>query len=142
MTMSDNRTAEQRSYNMSRIRSKNTKPEVLVRKFLYSKGFRFRLHSKKLAGKPDIVIHKIKTVVFVHGCFWHGHKNCKNAKTPVTNRKFWINKIKANSERDEYNVRSLKKEGWMVVQVWECQLHPNKVERTLQKLLERLSSKY
>lgn len=139
--MPDNRTKEQRSYNMSRIRSTNTKPEILVRKFLFANGYRFRLHSKKLVGKPDIVIHKMKTVVFVHGCFWHGHKNCKNAKTPVTNNKFWASKIKTNSERDKRNVRSLRKEGWKVVEIWECQLHPKKVERTLKKLLQKMSDK-
>jgi DNA mismatch endonuclease (patch repair protein) len=139
--MSDNRTKEQRSYNMSRIRSTNTKPEILVRKFLFANGFRFRLHSKKLTGKPDIVIHKINSVVFVHGCFWHGHKNCKNAKTPVKHKKFWINKVKTNSERDKRNVRSLRKEGWKVLEIWECQLHPKKVDRTLEKLLQKLSDK-
>lgn len=139
--MSDNRTKEQRSYNMRRIRSTNTKPEILVRKFLFANGFRFRLHSKKLVGKPDIVIHKIKTAIFVHGCFWHGHKNCKNAKTPVTNKTFWVSKIKANSERDKRNVRELKKEGWKVVEIWECQLHQKKVEKTLEKLLLKLSDK-
>lgn len=126
---------------MSRIRSKNTKPEILVRKFLFANGFRFRLHSKKLIGKPDIVIHKLRSLIFVHGCFWHGHKNCKNAKIPVANRKFWINKITVNSERDIKNIRLLKREGWNVFVIWECQLHQKKVAKTLERLLQKLSRK-
>lgn len=139
--MADNRTKKQRSYNMSRIQSKNTKPEILVRKFLSAEGFRYRLHSKKLSGKPDIVLHKAKSVIFVHGCFWHGHKNCKNAKIPVANRKFWINKIKANAVRDEKNARILKREGWKVLIIWECQLHKKKIAKTLEKVLHKLSGK-
>jgi DNA mismatch endonuclease (patch repair protein) len=137
--MADNRTKEQRSYNMSRIRSKNTKPEILVRKFLSAEGFRYRLHAKKLSGKPDIVLHKEESVIFVHGCFWHGHKNCKNAKTPVVNRKFWINKIKANAIRDKKNALILKKEGWKVLTIWECQLHKKKLSKTLKRVLRKLS---
>lgn len=139
--MTDNRTKEQRSYNMSRIRSVNTKPELLVRKFLFAKGIRFRLHSKRLAGKPDIVISKLKSVIFVNGCFWHGHKNCKYAKTPATNRIFWIDKISKNSLRDTKNIRFLKKGGWNVIVIWECQLQPPKAEKTLSKLLDKLSKK-
>jgi DNA mismatch endonuclease, patch repair protein len=139
--MADVHSKKVRSYNMSRIKAKNTKPEILVRKFLHANGYRYSLHNKKLPGKPDIVLNKYKTVIFVHGCFWRGHKNCKNAKTPVTNRKFWVNKIKTNSERDKRNVRELKKDGWKVVEIWECQLHHKKVERTLPKLLLKLSDK-
>jgi len=139
--MADNRTAAQRSYNMSRIRSTNTKPELQVRRFLFSNGIRYRLHSKKLPGKPDIVINKLRTVVFVHGCFWHGHKNCKFTKIPKTNTKFWSNKIHANSERDIRNERALKKLGWRVFIIWECELLQKKVEKTLERLLNNLSSK-
>jgi DNA mismatch endonuclease, patch repair protein len=139
--MTDNRTKIQRSYNMSRIHSTNTKPEILVRKYLFKNGFRYRLHLKELPGKPDIVIRKLETVIFINGCFWHSHKNCKNAKTPVANRKFWIDKITANSERDKKNVRRLKNEGWKVLIIWECQLHPHKAERSLAKLLTKLQAK-
>jgi len=136
--MADNRTKEQRSYNMSRIRSTNTKPEILVRKFLFKNGFRYRLYSKKLVGKPDIVLPKYKAVIFVHGCFWHGHMNCKNAKTPVSNNSFWVNKISANSYRDKRNVKVLKKLGWKVYTIWECQLIKSKTEKTLTTLMNKL----
>jgi DNA mismatch endonuclease, patch repair protein len=136
--MADNRTKEQRSYNMSMIRSTNTKPELLVRKFLFENGFRYRLHSKKLVGRPDIVLPKYKTIIFIHGCFWHGHHNCKNAKTPVTNKYFWINKIVTNSNRDKANIKTLKKQGWKVYTIWECQLSKLKAERTLSALLNKL----
>lgn len=136
--MADNRTVEQRSYNMSMIRSTNTKPEILVRKFLFKQGFRYRLHSKKLVGKPDIVMPKYNTVIFVHGCFWHGHSNCKFAKVPVSNNSFWIDKIETNKKRDKRNVAKLKKHGWKVFVLWECQLAKNKVENTLNKLLKKL----
>ena len=139
--MSDNRTKLQRSYNMSCIRSMNTKPEILVRKFLFSNGFHYRLHLKDLPGKPDIVIRKLKSVVFVHGCFWHGHKNCKNAKVPLTNKNFWVNKITSNSTRDKKSIRLLMNEGWKVFVVWECQLHQKKVDKTLEKLLQNLLRK-
>lgn len=136
--MADNRTKEQRSYNMSRIRSIDTKPEILVRKFLFKNGFRYRLHSKRLVGKPDIVLPKYKSVVFVHGCFWHGHINCKNTKTPVSNNSFWVNKIVSNSDRDKRNIKTLKKLGWKVYTIWECQLTKAKAEKTLTTLMNRL----
>lgn len=139
--MSDNRTKEQRSYNMSRIRSKNTKPEIVVRRFLFKKGFRYRLHSKSLTGKPDIILRKHRTVIFVHGCFWHGHSNCKNSKTPVANRKFWIAKITNNSDRDKKNSKILQKEGWRILVLWECELTKNNHEKTLNKLMKCLLSK-
>lgn len=136
--MADNRTKEQRSYNMSMIRSTNTKPELLVRKFLFKNRFRYRLHSKKLLGKPDIVLPKYNTVIFIHGCFWHGHLNCKNAKTPVTNNTFWVNKILTNRNRDKANVKALKKDGWKVYVIWECRLIKQKAEKTLTALLSKL----
>lgn len=135
--MADNRTKQQRSYNMSQIRATDTKPEILVRKFLFSHGFRYRIHSKNLIGKPDIVLPKYNTVVFVNGCFWHGHSNCQNAKIPVSNKSFWVNKILANADRDKRNVKALKKLGWKVYTVWECQLTKAKTKKTLTNLMSR-----
>ncbi|HLG33872.1 MAG TPA: very short patch repair endonuclease [Bacteroidia bacterium] len=131
--MADVHTKAQRSYNMSRIKGKNTKPEILVRKFLYSKGFRFRIHDKKLPGKPDIVLQKYKTVIFVHGCFWHGHKNCKYAKLPETRKVFWKKKIERNRELDKLNKQKLRKEKLNVIEIWQCQMKRNfkKVEEKI-----------
>lgn len=120
--MTDKHSKEVRSYNMSMIKGKNTKPEMLVRKFLHANGFRYRLHQKDLLGKPDIVFPKYKTVIFVHGCFWHGHKNCKYFVTPKTNAEFWTNKIKGNILHDKLVIKSLKDTGWKVLIVWQCQL--------------------
>src|SRR5690606_38314620 len=98
--MTDVHDKETRSYNMSQIRAKDTKPEMLVRKFLFSKGFRFRIHDKKLPGKPDIVLRKFQTVIFIHGCFWHGHDECSYYVVPKSNTDFWVQKIKGNKEKD------------------------------------------
>ena len=127
-----------RSYNMSRIRAKDTKPEMLVRRFLHGNGFRYKLHDKTLPGKPDIVLPKYRTVIFVHGCFWHGHKNCKYFKIPKTRTKWWTDKINRNKENDKKAVKSLRKEGWKVITIWECRLKPGKVETTLNSLLQKL----
>jgi len=129
-----------RSYNMSRIKAQHTKPELLVRKFLHSNGFRYSLHNKKLPGKPDIVLTKYKTVIFIHGCFWHGHKNCKYFVVPKTRTKFWLNKIATNKANDEKAVKALRKDGWKVITVWECKLKQGKVEKTLSTLLKKLNS--
>ena len=110
-----------RSWNMSRIRGKDTTPERLVRSALHRMGYRFRLHRKDLPGKPDIVLPKHRVVIFVHGCFWHRHPRCRYATTPKTNRTFWNAKFKANIERDRRVRRELRKLGWKVVVVWECQ---------------------
>jgi len=136
--MADNRTKEQRSYNMSQIRSKDTKPEILVRKFLFSNGFRYRLHVQTLPGKPDIVLPKYKTIIFIHGCFWHGHRNCRNAKTPQSNRDFWLNKILTNAERDKKNTTLLRRLGWKILVLWECQLMSLKVNAILSNLVKKL----
>lgn len=120
--MTDIHEPEVRSYNMSRIRSKNTKPEIIVRKFLHKNGFRYRLHVKNLAGKPDIVLPKYKTVIFVNGCFWHGHDECKYYVTPKTRTIFWEDKIKYNKIRDNRNEADLRKDGWRVIIIWQCQL--------------------
>lgn len=124
---------------MSRIKSKDTKPELLVRKFLFSKGFRYKLHDKNLAGKPDIVLPKLKTVIFVHGCFWHGHEKCKHFVLPKTRAKFWIQKINSNKRRDEKNLLSLRKDGWKVYTIFECKLKPLNQSITLNKILLQLN---
>ena len=133
--MADVHTKEVRSYNMSRIRGKNTKPEMLVRKYLFANGFRYRLHSKNLPGKPDIVLSKYKTVIFVHGCFWHGHKDCKYFVVPKTRTDWWLNKINGNKTNDAKKELALRQAGWKVLVIWECQLKPDKLEKTLGELI-------
>jgi len=123
-----------RSYNMSRIKGKNTKPEEIVRKYLFSKGFRYRKNDKKLPGTPDIVLPKYKTVIFVNGCFWHGHKDCRYFVIPKTNTDFWLNKINTNIERDKHKQEALKELGWNVIVVWECKLKSQTKETTLETL--------
>ena len=117
------KVTEQRSKNMSAIKSKNTKPEIAVRKILHSMGYRFRLHRKDLPGSPDIVLPKYKIVIFVHGCFWHRHENCKYASTPKTRKEFWENKFNKNIKRDKKNFKELKKLNWKVLVIWECELN-------------------
>lgn len=136
--MADVHNKTTRSYNMSRIKGKDTKPELLVRNFLFAKGFRYKLHDKKLPGKPDIVLPKYKTVIFVHGCFWHGHKNCKYFKIPSTRTEWWTAKINRNTELDTLNITSLKKQGWKIITIWECELKKDKAEKTLSALLKKL----
>ena len=125
-----------RSWNMSRIKGRNTAPEVQVRSILHRAGFRFRLHRKDLPGKPDIVLPKREAVVFVHGCFWHRHQACGNCTTPKTNTDFWQTKFDGNVARDQQNTKTLRKMGWNVVVVWECELtFPDKLLRRLLRLL-------
>ena len=116
------KVSKQRSRNMSAIKSKNTKPEIAVRKLLHSLGYRFRLHRKDLPGSPDIVLPKYKTVIFVHGCFWHRHENCKYASTPKTRPEFWESKFGENVKRDKTNQKHLIKLGWKIIIIWECEL--------------------
>ena len=123
---------------MSHIRSKDTKPEVLVRRFLFANGFRFRLHRKDLPGKPDIVLPKYKTAIFINGCFWHGHSGCKYATIPETNREFWLYEISGNVERDKITYSRLAKLGWNVIEIWQCQLKPKTKDITLQNLITEL----
>jgi DNA mismatch endonuclease, patch repair protein len=106
---------------MGRIRGKNTSPELVVRRVLHRMGYRFRLHVKNLPGKPDIVLPKYKTVIFVHGCFWHQHKGCKNCTTPTNRQEFWINKLNGNTARDKIHRQALRKLGWQAITVWECE---------------------
>lgn len=137
--MADVHSPQVRSYNMSMIKGKNTKPEIMVRKFLHSKGFRFRLHKKDLPGKPDIVLPKYRTVIFIHGCFWHGHKNCKYFVVPKTRTKWWLNKINGNIMNDKSKIRLLKNDKWNVIIIWECQLKPKKLTKTLDKLISKIN---
>ena len=120
--MVDRLSKEKRSWNMSRIRGRNTKPELTVRSMLHRMGYRFRLHRKDLPGKPDIVLPKYRTVVFVHGCFWHRHKRCRYAYNPKSRVEFWQKKFNDTVERDRRNRKELKKLGWQVVVIWECQI--------------------
>jgi DNA mismatch endonuclease (patch repair protein) len=120
--MVDSLTPAQRSERMSRIRSVNTKPEVALRKALHRLGFRFRLHGNGLPGKPDIVLPKYQTAIFVHGCFWHRHEGCKVATTPKSNTQFWVEKFNRNVARDAAAVERLEAAGWLVLVAWECDL--------------------
>lgn len=124
---------------MSQIKARDTKPELLVRKFLHANGFRYKLHDKTLPGKPDIVLPKYKTVIFIHGCFWHGHKNCKYFVVPKTRTQWWLDKINRNKTNDEKAVKELKKDGWKIITIWECSLKPVKLDKTLTSLLKKLS---
>lgn len=135
----DTLTPEERSKLMAKIRGKNTKPELAVRSLLHRAGYRFSLHRKDLPGKPDIVLRKYNTVVFVHGCFWHRHKNCKIASTPKSNVEFWQAKFDRNVSNDRKHTRQLRKMGWHVLTVWECEL--KKPERVLAKLQRNLAAK-
>ena len=125
-----------RSYNMSRIKWKNTKPEEIVRKYLFSKGFRYRKNDKRLPGTPDIVLPKYKTVIFVNGCFWHGHECCKYFVWPKDNADFWKKKIEDNISRDKNVIEMLKRQNWAVIVVWECELKKQTLSSTLQKINE------
>jgi len=136
--MADVHTKEVRSYNMSQIRSKNTKPELIVRKYLFANGFRYRLHRKDLPGKPDIVLPKYKTVIFIHGCFWHGHEGCKYFVVPKTRTEWWLQKINRNKEVDTNSVAMLKSDKWKVITIYECQLKGAQLTGTISKLVMQL----
>ncbi len=138
--MTDVHSAETRSYNMSKIGSKNTKPELLVRKFLHRRGFRYKIHEKLLPGSPDIVLPKYKTAIFVHGCFWHGHNGCKYFSVPKTRSEWWKTKIDKNISKDSKSIATLENIGWNVCVIWECELVPTKMDYTLEKLLKKLLS--
>ncbi|MBA5673216.1 DNA mismatch endonuclease Vsr [Bacteroides fragilis] len=136
--MMDVHSKETRSFNMSRIKGKNTKPEILVRKYLFSQGLRYRLYSKKLPGRPDIVLQKYHTVIFIHGCFWHGHEGCRYFVVPKTRTEWWLNKINTNRENDRKNCELLKEMKWNVITVWECSLKKKKQESTLNNILNMI----
>ena len=130
----DVKSKEARSYNMSRIRNKDTKPEELVRKYLFSRGFRYRKNDAHLPGKPDIVLPKYRTVIFVNGCFWHKHNNCKYFVWPHNNADYWRTKIERNVLRDKEHTKTLQDMGWQVLVIWECELKPKCQQDTLIEL--------
>lgn len=138
--MADNHTKAQRSMNMSHIRSTNSKPEEKVRKYLFSKGLRYRKNVRKLPGCPDIVLAKYKTVIFVNGCFWH-HHDCARFVWPSSNQEYWHNKIDRNVERDKENKKILEEQGWQVLTIWECQLKKAVAEENLEKLYSEIVEK-
>ncbi len=130
--MTDVFSKNKRSWIMSRVKGKDTKPEILVRSFLFKMGFRFRLHRNDLPGTPDIILPRHRKIIFVHGCFWHGHKNCTRSKRPAANKNFWKEKLNSNIERDQKNYKDLKNLGWEVLVIWECET------KNSEKLLEKL----
>ena len=152
----DRLTPQQRHANMAAIRGKNTKPELIVRKWLWSHGYRYRLNVKSVPGKPDIVMRRFRTAIFVNGCFWHGHRvakpqidngeliidNSECCKIPKTNREFWVKKICRNMERDQENYRILQENGWHCIVVWECQLKPKLLEHTMQQVELQLNQNF
>ena len=134
--MADKLSREKRSWNMSRIRGKDTEIEIKVRKYLFSQGFRFRKNVADMPGKPDIVLPKYKTVIFIHGCYWHRHTGCKNCTTPNTNREFWLKKFEKNIQNDSKHKRELGAAGWKVLILWECE-----IENDFERLMDNLDRK-
>ncbi|MDR2980190.1 MAG: DNA mismatch endonuclease Vsr [Bacteroidales bacterium] len=130
-----------RSEVMARVRSKDTKPEIRLRKALFAKGYRYRIHDKKLPGKPDIVLPKYKTVIFVNGCFWHGHKACGGNRVPKSNSEFWSTKIAKNQSRDLKVREQLRLQGWTIATVWECELKNAKLAQTVDIIVQLLENK-
>jgi DNA mismatch endonuclease (patch repair protein) len=135
--MTDVHSKQIRSYNMSMIKGRDTKPELIVRKFLFKNGLRYRINVKKLPGKPDIVLPMFKTVIFVHGCFWHGHSGCKYFILPATRTDWWQLKIQGNQKRDQKNENDLIKMGWTVLTIWECELKKS-IEKKLTEILDKI----
>lgn len=135
--MADKLTREKRSWNMSRIRGKDTEIEIKVRKYLFSRGFRFRKNVTNMPGKPDIVLPKYKTVIFIHGCYWHRHAGCKNCTTPNTNREFWLEKFEKNIQNDSKHQQELEAAGWKVLILWECEIE-NDFNRSMDNLVSEL----
>jgi DNA mismatch endonuclease (patch repair protein) len=137
----DTVSKERRSEIMRNIKGVHTTPELLVRKYLFKYGFRFSLHRKNLPGTPDIVLSKYKTVIFVSGCFWHGHIGCVKSGLPKTRVEFWETKIFRNKERDSLNIKKLEKLGWKVIVIFQCELKKKDLDRTMASVIERLVSK-
>ncbi len=138
--MPDILTPTQRHYCMSRIRSKDTRPEIAVRRELWRRGYRYRLHDKKLPGSPDLVLKKYKTVIFVNGCFWHGHKGCTKYVPPKSNGEFWRNKISNNRERDLITIQKLEAHDWNIITVWECEVSKARIEETMKRIENELKA--
>ena len=136
--MPDNHTPAQRRINMAAIQSAATAPELKLRHALWRQGFRYRVNDKRLPGKPDIVLPKYRTAIFVHGCFWHGHKNCKYYTVPKTNTEFWVAKVTRNQERDQEVWRRLEAKGWSIVIVWECQLKKANIDDTIDRVADEI----
>jgi DNA mismatch endonuclease (patch repair protein) len=140
--MTDTHSPSVRSYNMSCIRSKNTKPEELVRKYLFSRRLRYRKNDKRYPGKPDIVFPMYRIVVFVHGCFWHGHEDCSDFVVPKTNLDYWLPKLKHNKKRDDKHVAELQARNWRVITIWECELKKPVRDERLARLYNEITSNY
>lgn len=135
--MGEKLSKEKRSWNMKQVRSKDTEPELIIRRHLHNMGYRFRLHRKDICGCPDIVLPKYKTVIFVNGCFWHQHTGCNRSKMPEANREFWINKLNNNKLRDKRNYRKLQKQGWKVIIIWQCKIkNITSIIKKLEKIKE------
>ena len=130
----DSITPEHRSWNMAQVRGKDTQPELKVRSWLFKNGYRYRKNDKRLTGKPDVVMPKYRTVIFVHGCFWHRHPGCKNTRTPKSNIEFWETKFSRNVENDKRHVRELEDLGWRVITIWECELGNKTFEDTMRRV--------
>jgi DNA mismatch endonuclease (patch repair protein) len=134
----DTFSKSKRSEIMSKVSGKDTKPEILVRKYLFSKGFRYRKNVNGLPGKPDIVLPKYKTIIFIHGCFWHGHRNCEASQLPESNIEYWTKKISSNIKRDSQNKKTLKTLGWNVIVIWECELKTKNRKKRLSSIVNKL----
>lgn len=139
--VADTFSQRKRSWVMSRIRSGNTSPEKIVRSYLHSYGYRFRLHCKDLPGKPDIVLPRLHTAIFVHGCFWHQCSHCKGGRLPKSNLAYWRGKLKKNQERDKRNIESLKSHGWKVIVIWACQIDEVNMQKLIISKLVRIQNK-
>lgn len=139
--MTDIYTKDKRSKIMSNIGSVSTKPEIIIRKSLFSKGFRYRINYKKLPGKPDIVLPKYRTVIFVHGCFWHAHPNCKDSHLPKSNIEFWENKISSNINRDKNNIKQLADLKWNIIVIWECEIKKKSLESLIGEVVNCILTK-
>lgn len=135
--MADIHDSKTRSFNMSCVKGKNTKPEMLVRRFLHLNGFRYKLHDNALPGKPDLVLPKYRTVIFVHGCFWHGHEGCNKSVLPKTRTEWWFDKIN-NNKRNDNKVEELLRMKWNIIVIWECQLKPDKIQLSLESIKDKI----
>ena len=139
--MADILSPEERSRNMAAIRSRDTKPEVYLRKLLFARGYRYRIADKSIPGHPDIFLRKYNTAIFVHGCFWHGHKGCKDSHTPNTNTDYWTSKITRNQQRDQDVWRQLEAKGWSVIIIWECELKTIRLQKTIDMTVAAIRQK-